>query len=208
MKKYGNIVILILSVISTIISIIAICRVCPNTSELGLDYQGIIVGMLALLVTALIGWQIYIAINVKEELKEIKALRKEIDGKINAMRKEMEANFAKELGSVSSILMSLSSDKRIELIKNLFGVLYLNRNNNSFALSFSAKMIHAYLEGLVVSDKSTVDKALEEMVNSLTYEEVSTYIQKMDACLDGDLKLNPSYTRIRKLLLSVLQEIC
>lgn len=79
MKKYRNIVIPILSVISTIISIIAICRVCPNTSDLGLDYQGIIVGILALLVTVLIGWQIYTAINVKEELKEIFALRKEIN---------------------------------------------------------------------------------------------------------------------------------
>jgi hypothetical protein len=66
MKKYRNIVILILSVISTIISIIAICRVCPNTSELGLDYQGIIVGILALLVTVLIGWQIFSVIDIRK----------------------------------------------------------------------------------------------------------------------------------------------
>ena len=59
MNKYRNIVILILSGISILVSIIALCRTYPHTSDLGMDYQGIIVGILALLVTVLIGWNIY-----------------------------------------------------------------------------------------------------------------------------------------------------
>lgn len=79
MDKYRNTITLILSAISIMVSVAALCRTYPHTSELGMDYQGIIVGVLALLITVLIGWQIYTTINIKEELKDIKDLRKEIN---------------------------------------------------------------------------------------------------------------------------------
>lgn len=59
-----------LSGIAIVISIIAICVVCPHKAELGFDYQGIIVAILSLLVTILLGWQIYNAIYIKESLKK------------------------------------------------------------------------------------------------------------------------------------------
>ena len=58
MDKYRNTITLILSAISIMVSVAALCRTYPHTSELGMDYQGIIVGVLALLITVLIGWQI------------------------------------------------------------------------------------------------------------------------------------------------------
>ena len=54
-----------LSVIAIIVSIIAICIACPHVPELGFDYQGVVVGILALLVTALLGWNIYTLIDMK-----------------------------------------------------------------------------------------------------------------------------------------------
>lgn len=54
-----------LSVVTIIISIVAISVSCPNTPELGFDYQGVIVGVLSLLVTALLGWNIYTLIDLK-----------------------------------------------------------------------------------------------------------------------------------------------
>lgn len=59
-----------LSVIAIVISIIAICISCPHIPELGFDYQGIIIGVLSLLVTILLGWQIYSAIYIKDSLKK------------------------------------------------------------------------------------------------------------------------------------------
>lgn len=78
MSNSKHIITLVLPITSIIVSVIALCRTYPHTSYLGIDYQGIIVGVLALLVTVLIGWQIYTTINVKEELKDIKDLKKEI----------------------------------------------------------------------------------------------------------------------------------
>lgn len=59
-----------LSVIAIIISIAAICITCPHVPELGFDYQGVLVGTLSLLVTALIGWQIYNYISLKSEMEK------------------------------------------------------------------------------------------------------------------------------------------
>lgn len=68
-----------ISIISLMLSLISICIAAYRTPELGFDYQGMIVGVLSLLITILIGWQIYTTINVKEELDGIKDIRKEID---------------------------------------------------------------------------------------------------------------------------------
>lgn len=61
---------------SLVASVTAICRTHPRT-ELGFDYMGLIVGILALLVTMLIGWQIYNALNLDRKVSDIK---KEYDG--------------------------------------------------------------------------------------------------------------------------------
>ena len=60
-----------LSVIAIIVSVIAICIACPHVPELGFDYQGIIVGILALLVTMLIGWNIFSIIDIRKIRDEL-----------------------------------------------------------------------------------------------------------------------------------------
>lgn len=73
MKDYWA---LLLSGLAVLISIITLCLVCPRNSDLGIDYQGVTVGILSLLVTVLIGWQIYsmldaknIVSNMRQEVK-------------------------------------------------------------------------------------------------------------------------------------------
>lgn len=73
-----------LSVIAIVISIIAICISCPHISELGFDYQGVLVGILSLLVTALIGLQIYNYITFKSEMeKRVTEIVNEKLGRLN-----------------------------------------------------------------------------------------------------------------------------
>lgn len=68
MKKEN--VVLGLSSIAIVISIIAICLTAPR-SNLGFDYQGVLVGTLTLLVTTLIGWNIYSLIDIRKLREEI-----------------------------------------------------------------------------------------------------------------------------------------
>ena len=75
MKGRGYISV-ILSLMSLVISIVCLCRTYPR--ELGFDYLGWIVGILALLITILIGWQIYTVVDVRNSQKRYKEIVEEV----------------------------------------------------------------------------------------------------------------------------------
>lgn len=72
-KKCLEIVKLIVCLLAIVLSIIAISRTCYRTVELGFDYLGIIVGVLAILVTFLVGWNIYSVVDTNNKTKEMKS---------------------------------------------------------------------------------------------------------------------------------------
>lgn len=79
-----------LSIAAIICSVVAICVSLPSAPELGIDYIGVIVGILSLLVTMLIGWQIWnvIAIDKKIDCK-VKQTSDSLTESINVTKKEM-----------------------------------------------------------------------------------------------------------------------
>lgn len=87
----------VVSVLAIIISIIALANICPRFSSF--DYLGLIVGILTLLVTLLLGWQIYNAIDIRNNLNNlnkkyedlninIQAIQTNVDSKTTALEKE------------------------------------------------------------------------------------------------------------------------
>ena len=86
MKNKENLA-LVLSITAVILSVIAICNVYPRNLELGMDYLGIIVGMLAFLTAILIAfvWNGY-------------ALRdKEIDKKLDLLQNSSKKAIAEDM---------------------------------------------------------------------------------------------------------------
>ena len=61
---------ILLSVVAITLSIVSICKTYPTQNQ-GLDYWGLILGVLALLITILVGWQIFSIINFQSAQKEI-----------------------------------------------------------------------------------------------------------------------------------------
>ena len=70
MSKGQRIIMWIMCVVSFVLSVAAVCMAYYHTPDLGFDYQGVIVGVLSLLVTALIGWQIFSIITLKTEIEK------------------------------------------------------------------------------------------------------------------------------------------
>jgi hypothetical protein len=66
-----------LSGVAIAISIVAVCIAAYRSPELGFDYQGVLVGILALLVTVLIGWQIYTFIDINSKKRDLTILSNE-----------------------------------------------------------------------------------------------------------------------------------
>ena len=58
-------------IVCTIVIIILLCIYFPRHQELDFDYIGIIIGILSVLVTVLVGWNIYTAFDLSKRTKEI-----------------------------------------------------------------------------------------------------------------------------------------
>lgn len=78
MNKFWKIAIYIGLPFSILGTITCICVLFNRPNELGFDYTGVIVGILSLLVTILLGWNIFYALEFK---KEMLAKLEEKDGK-------------------------------------------------------------------------------------------------------------------------------
>lgn len=74
MSKGIRIFLIIWLIALSLISIAALCRTFYNDVSLSIDYSGILVGILAALCTVLIGWQIYMLVDVKDIDKKFKEL--------------------------------------------------------------------------------------------------------------------------------------
>ena len=79
MRKYISI---ITSITALILSVIAVCVAAWRSPDLAFDYQGVIVGVLSLLVTALIGWQIFNVVEVNKKVSGIKETASEVTNEI------------------------------------------------------------------------------------------------------------------------------
>lgn len=88
MKKFLSYTQTALSLIAIVLSIVAICVTYPRSQDSGLDYIGIIIGILGVLVTVLVGWQLYNALNLKELVDQTKKAKEDaIEAKETALSK-------------------------------------------------------------------------------------------------------------------------
>lgn len=62
---------------SLLLSVIAVCVSVWRSPELSFDYQGVLVGVLSLLVTMLVGFQIYNSIDVNRKISEIEKVSRD-----------------------------------------------------------------------------------------------------------------------------------
>lgn len=87
----------VLGVVGLLTSYVAVAIAAPRyvePSKLGFDYLGIIVGILAALITFLVGMQLYNALRLKEDADEVSKAKSHIDTyaeRIDALKKQADA---------------------------------------------------------------------------------------------------------------------
>lgn len=153
MKPHERWAIYPLLLFSLVASVTAICRTHPRT-ELGFDYMGLIVGILALLVTMLIGWQIYNALNLDRKVSDIK---KEYDGlkdKSEALARQQEN-------------IKVYNEASMEFIQGMTMVSNRNSTNLAQAYSLFASALLHYIEA-DIDVETNADRCLREMLTALT----------------------------------------
>ncbi len=98
---------LILSSIAIGISIITICLALPRT-EVSIDYLGLITGILGVLVTVLIGWNIYMIIDFRQEKENLKQYFEEQKKSVRSVGNDLLATYKNQLSNVALLEKSIS----------------------------------------------------------------------------------------------------
>lgn len=119
-----------------IINLVLLISVVPRNNELDFDYNGVIVGVLSLLVTALIGWNIYTLIDVKAIQQTNEKLKKDnevVFSRINIV----ERSYNSGLEQVETTLATL--------------FFYERRNSNNAFLAYQS--IYHWLRAIAMASE-------------------------------------------------------
>lgn len=79
---------MVFSLVAITVSIIALAK-CAPSSQLHADYIGAIVGILAILVTVLVGWQVYTLLEIKAVLKRVRRAENNLSKTENRLLKKL-----------------------------------------------------------------------------------------------------------------------
>ncbi len=96
----------IISVLAIIVSVLAICISAYRSPNLGIDYQGLITAVQSLIVTVLIGWQIYQIIYIERIVK------RKIDKKVSEYDKVVDDKLAKSQIERINEIMAMAFERR------------------------------------------------------------------------------------------------
>lgn len=86
----------ILSTIAIILSIVAICVSCPRT-DMSFDYLGLVTGILGVLVTVLVGWNIYMIVDFKQEKDKLQQYFEEQKKAVLSVENDFRIAFMNQL---------------------------------------------------------------------------------------------------------------
>lgn len=166
-SKWSIITWILISVLALVFSIISICRSFYRTVDLRFDYIGVIVGALAILVTFLVGWNIYSAIDVKEK---IKFYQDEID-RLKTLQEEQMKAFEKKSYKIQgdlyittvSLAEKINTPRALSLYTDMVLNMVLSIDSLSRADSFALadiKLKHYCI--IIKSDLDTFKKNIEK----------------------------------------------
>lgn len=125
-KEYS---IWIVSIVSLILSVIAVCVAVWRSPELGFDYQGVIVGVLSLLVTVLVGLNIYTLVDFNKKGSLVDEKIELITKSLNNLNKAELSTSATTEYAISSLYYSLLG------LKDPLGLEYRYIYHNLISLS-------------------------------------------------------------------------
>lgn len=166
------------------LALFAIAKVAP-TQDLDFDYYGAIIGVLSFLVTLLMGYQIYTVINVKEELKEVRKTKTQIEAKLQEKGDALINEYKDELSKTVPLMMAFSSSDRDAIEKVIFK-LYRESQPKQLTKELAWQTINMIIAEAAQQNPIKRTERLEEMARNVNYDEVVEFYT--DFAKQGDAK--------------------
>ncbi len=196
-----------IAILSAIFSLYTVCVEYPNTENLKFDYAGVVVSAFALLVTAVLGWNIYTIIDIKEIKNDFKEHEQKINEGFRNMQYEIECDINTETRLLYDILFSRfnnNSAKHLAVcINSFYQTRTLYNKQNSFVrdrcLDFSLNMIEE-----LVHTHSAILENEDELVSNIRQEAI-TYLKKEFLSFDRK-EIKDKYNDVENTLNKILEK--
>lgn len=172
-----------ISLIAIICSFVALAVVAPRDVDksIEMDYLGLIIGILSVLITILIGWQLYSVFKIKDDVSEAAKAREEANNATKeAQSKVLEVD--EKIKSLDSVIQE-AKDATESAVKKADEALKEAENVNSKAQEVlktidvdTARVIRAKLSAKLASE--TAEAAKEEAKQTLS--KISELVKRDD----------------------------
>lgn len=177
---------LILSIIACVaISIIVIYIICAKGDidlSLGEGVIGIVVALLALLVTIILGWQIYTAIDIKEKIAAID----ELQNKQNSQEHRMEQMYYESCRTIGSAMAAIGVSEPVHSFRWLLSAFAFSIKKDKptdvekllsdLKRSVNAIKAHSNLEENYIDEITRLNKSIRQSAHytciASTYEAI------------------------------------
>lgn len=124
-----------------VLGVIAVCVSVWRSPDLTFDYQGVIVGILSLLVTVILGWNIYTVIDIKNTRTEIYKLKELLENQIKHSNENTQLILRLEMLDLPEVLNAFAVNEQPNSLIVMFKEFYRIRNGNNVAKTLARSYI-------------------------------------------------------------------
>lgn len=168
-----------------ILGVIAVCVSVWRSPDLTFDYQGVIVGILSLLVTVILGWNIYTVIDIKNTRTEIYKLKELLENQIKHSNENTQLILRLEMLDLPEVLNAFAVNEQPNSLIVMFKEFYRIRNGNNIAKILAQSYIAQTLTGFIKRNNDSLMKDLvAQLSESVKIEEVEDFIHYLSSLPD------------------------
>lgn len=184
---------LMLSGCAFVFSLFTLCRCLPrvlSNQALDFDYIGVIVGILSVLITILVGWNVFSVIDLKNTAKKMEERNKHIE----EIKRQMEAMY----NSLQEQIFAESNRTALITFQSMADF-YLRQNDTSNCFYYTILSIAAaFKSNQEESAKYFIDMVHETEAEKLSfYEETKqTMLKIVYGCLNDHAELSKNLQKI------------
>lgn len=192
---------LFLSITAIIFSIIAICLSWDGLGFSEIDVVGIVIGIAGLIVTSLIGWNIYTVIDLNKVRRDTQEINEKIEDRMNKLESKVKADMTFEMIAISNFYQSITTRGINESLTIGFKN-FKNISNESIAKSLWREWILLSFINFVDKEDSAQD-LISYLKQNVPLEERNTFISEFLTCTEEEKETK--YKGVQELLLLMLE---
>lgn len=165
-----------LSLLSLALSFVALMLSFRVASVDFKDYWGFVLGVLSLLVTILIGWQIFNWMGLKDDVSEIKSKMDEVEKKSKKVDKQLEIAKSMELNQI--INMSSGAESTVSLGNRVYAnssietTIYNRSDSDIYIMSFE------FYDNVIDEQHLLYKKRINKTIKGKGFSELERYTRE------------------------------